>query len=127
MFLQYIFCILLFDNKYVITAFKGHKVSVNQLLGVIPETLLSKLSQTTKVDYYAKVLNGKKMFYLLLYDILENEKLSQRTLEDTFNDVIFKTLFDLAKSESIRRCFISEQLSKIDSDYFKEIYQCVYR
>ena len=56
------------------------------------------------------------MFYLLLYGILENEKLSQRTLEDNINDVIFKTLFDLDKSESIRRSAISERLSKIDSN-----------
>jgi hypothetical protein len=51
------------------SVFKDHKVSVNQLLGVIPEALLSKLSLTTKVDYYTKVLHGKKMFYLLLYGI----------------------------------------------------------
>ena len=109
------------------SVFKDHKISVNQLLGVIPEALLSKLSLTTKVDYYAKVLHGKKMFYLLLYGIVENEKLSQRTLEDTFNDFLFKTLFDLDKSETIRRSSISERLSKIDSDYFRQIYQCVYQ
>ena len=121
------FCILISDNQIIMSLFKGHKISVNQLLGVIPEALLSKLAVTTKVDYYAKVLHGKKMFYLLLYGILENEKLSQRTLEDTFNDVIFKTLFDLDKSESIRRSSISERLSKIDSNYFKQIYQCIYQ
>lgn len=109
------------------SVFKGHKISVSQLLDIIPEALLSKLSLTTKVDYYSKVLHGKKMFYLLLYGILENEKLSQRTLEDTFNDFLFKTLFDLDKSETIRRSSISERLSKIDSDYFKQIYQCVYQ
>lgn len=109
------------------SVFKDHKVSINQLLGVIPEALLSKLSETTKVDHYAKVLHGKKMFYLLLYGILENEKLSQRTLEDTFNDSIFKTLFDLDPCESIRRSSISERLSKIDSGYFREIYQCIYQ
>lgn len=109
------------------SVFKDHKISVSQLLGVIPEALLSKLSATTKVDYYAKVLHGKKMFYLLLYGILENEKLSQRTLEDTFNDFLFKTLFDLDKSETVRRSSISERLSKIDSDYFRQIYQCVYQ
>lgn len=109
------------------SVFKDHKISVVQLLGVVPEALLSKLSSTTKVDYYAKVLHGKKMFYLLLYGILENEKLSQRTLEDTFNDYLFKTLFDLDRSETIRRSSISERLSKIDSDYFREIYQCVYQ
>lgn len=109
------------------SVFKDHKITVSQLLGVIPEALLSKLSLTTKVDYYAKVLHGKKMFYLLLYGILENEKLSQRTLEDTFNDFLFKTLFDLDKSETISRSSISERLSKIDSDYFQQIYQCVYQ
>lgn len=109
------------------SVFKDHKVSVKQLLGVIPEALLSNLSLTTKVDYYTKVLHGKKLFYLLLYGIIENEKLSQRTLEDTFNDYLFKTLFDLDKSETVRRSSISERLSKIDSDYFKQIYQCIYK
>ena len=54
--------------------FKDHKVSVNELLGLIPEALLSHLSTSTKVDYYSKVLHGKKVFYLLLYSILDNEK-----------------------------------------------------
>lgn len=62
--------------------FKDHKVGVSQLLGVIPEALLSHLSETTKVDYYSKILHGKKLFYLLMYGILENDRLSQRTLED---------------------------------------------
>lgn len=106
--------------------FKDHKIGVNQLLGVIPEGLLANLSLTTKVDHYAKVLHGKKMFYLLMYGILENEKLSQRTLEDTFNDSVFKLLFNLDEQEKIRRSSISERLSKINADYFKQIYECIY-
>ncbi|MDO5989798.1 IS4 family transposase [Flavivirga amylovorans] len=108
------------------SVFKDHKISVNELLQIIPESLLSQLSINTKVDYYAKVLHGKKMFYLLLYGILENEKLSQRSLEDTFNDPIFKTLFNLDNSETVRRSSISERLSKIDVGYFKEIFDCIY-
>jgi len=108
------------------SVFKDHKISVNQLLEVIPEALLANLSKNTKVDHYAKVLHGKKMFYLLLFGILENEKLSQRTLEDTFNDPIFKTLFDLDATETVRRSSISERLSKIDADFFRKIYQCIY-
>lgn len=107
--------------------FKDHKISAVKLLDVIPEALLSHLSLTTKVDHYTKVLNGKKMFYLLLYGILENDRLSQRTLEDTFNDTFFKTLFDLDPDESIRRSSISERLAKIDVTYFKEIYECIYQ
>lgn len=106
--------------------FKDHKISISQLLNVIPEALLSHLSKNTKVDYYSKVLHGRKLFYLLMYGIVENDRLSQRTLEDTFNDPVFKMLFDLDQSESICRSSISERLSTIDSDFFKQIYQCIY-
>lgn len=61
-----------------------------------------------------------------MYGILENDRLSQRTLEDTFNDPVFKMLFNLDQSESVRRSSISERLSKIDSNYFREIYECIY-
>jgi hypothetical protein len=106
--------------------FKDHSISIKHLLGFIPEALLANLSLTTRVDHYAKVLHGKKMFYLLLYGILDNEKLSQRTLEDTFNDAVFKLLFNLDEDETVRRSSISERLSKIDPDYFKQIYECIY-
>lgn len=66
------------------------------------------------------------MFYLLLFCIFDNEKLSQRTLEDTFNSSGFKALFGLGEEEKIRRSSISERLSKIDSNYFKEIYEQMY-
>lgn len=106
--------------------FNDHKISVSQLLGFIPEALLSHLSSTTKVDHYSKVLHGRKMFYLLLFGIIDNEKLSQRSLEDTFKDPLFKALFNLDEKQSVRRSSISERLSKIDSGYFKEIYECIY-
>lgn len=108
------------------SVFKAHKVKVRQLLEFIPESLLANLSTNTKVDYYAKVLHGKKLFYLLMYGILENDRLSQRTLEDTFNDPVFKFLFNLEPSEKVRRSSISERLSKISPDYFKQIYDCIY-
>lgn len=108
------------------SVFKDHKVGVNELLQVIPESLLEKLSSTTKVDHYAKVLHGQKLFYLLMYGVLENDRLSQRSLEDTFNDPFFKQLFHLNEDEQVRRSSISERLSKIDPDYFKQIYDCIY-
>lgn len=106
--------------------FKDHKIGINQLLEVIPEGLLANLSLSTGVDHYAKVLHGKKLFYLLMYGILENEKLSQRSLEDTFNDTVFKALFNLDEDEKVRRSSISERLSKINPEYFKQIYECMY-
>jgi transposase len=108
------------------SVFKDHKIALKQVLEFIPEALLSHLSSSTKVDHYSKVLHGKKMFYLLLFCIFDNEKLSQRTLEDTFNSSGFKALFGLGEDEKVRRSSISERLSKIDSHYFKEIYEQMY-
>ena len=108
------------------SVFKDHKISLKQVLEFIPEALLTHLSATSKVDHYSKVLHGKKMFYLLLFCIFDNENLSQRTLEDTFNSSGFKALFGLGEEEKVRRSSISERLSKIDSNYFKEIYEQMY-
>jgi transposase len=108
------------------SVFKDHQFPLKQILEFIPKDLMSHLSATTKVDYYSKVLHGEKIFYLLLFCIFDNEKLSQRTLEDTFNSTGFKVLFGLGEDEKIRRSSISERLSKIDSNYFKEIYEYMY-
>ncbi|MCB4234608.1 hypothetical protein LDL59_04340 [Kaistella anthropi] len=95
------------------SVFKDHKISLKQVLEFIPEALLTHLSATTKVDYYSKVLHGKKMFYLLLFCIFDNEKLSQRTLEDTFNSSGFKALFGLGEKEKVRRSSISRGSPKL--------------
>lgn len=42
--------------------FKDHKISASQLLGLIPQDLLSQLSLSTHVDHYTKVLHGIKCF-----------------------------------------------------------------
>lgn len=126
MFLLCKFCIFIADNQLFMSVFKDHKISLKYVLEFIPEALLSHLSASTKVDHYSKVLHGKKMFYLLLFCIFDNEKLSQRTLEDTFNSSGFKALFGLGEDEKVRRSSISERLSKIDSNYFKEIYEQMY-
>jgi len=114
------------DNQGDMAIFKDHNITVKQLLGFIPEALMANLSLTTKIDHYAKVLHGNKLFYLLLYGILDNDRLSQRSLEDTFNDSVFKVLFNLDEDEKVRRSSISERLSKVDPDYFRQIYEFIY-
>ncbi len=61
-----------------------------------------------------------------MYGILENERLSQRTLEDTFNDTVFKLLFNLDTEETVRRSYISDRLFVVDAYYFKKIYDTIY-
>ena len=89
---------LIADNQLIMSVLKTTKSPSSKFWSLFPEALLTHLSATTKVDYYSKVLHGKKNV-LLLFCIFDNEKLSQRTLEDTFNSSGFKALFGLGEEE----------------------------
>lgn len=55
--------------------FRDHKISINHLLGFISKPSCPIYNRLLKL-IIPKVLHGKKMFYLLMYGILRNEKLS---------------------------------------------------
>jgi transposase len=106
--------------------FKEHKTNIQQILRLIPDNLLSKLALNTKVDYCAKILQGERLFYLLLYAILRSERISQRYLEDVFKTNHFKFLFNYSVDLKISHSSISEKLSKINLDFFKQSYEAIY-
>lgn len=100
--------------------------TLKQILSVIPDDLLSKLTVDTKVDYCSKVLFGKHMFYLLLYGILKTDKLSQRTLADIFSDPFFRTLFNIEGDRKLAHSSLSDRLSCIDMNFFRLSYDHIY-
>lgn len=106
--------------------FKEHKTNIQQILRLIPDKLLSKLALNTKVDYCAKILQGERLFYLLLYAILRSERISQRYLEDVFKTNHFKFLFNYSVDLKVSHSSISEKLSKINLDFFKQSYEAIY-
>ena len=106
--------------------FKEHKVGLVELIREIPEAELTRLSQKTNVDYYTKVLSGKLVFYLLLYGMLQIDRLSQRGLRDAFKSPMFRTLFHYHKKKEITHSSISERLGVIEVDFFREAYECIY-
>lgn len=108
------------------STFKEHKISIQKILSLIPEDLLSTLAKETKVDYCAKVLYGERLFNLLLYGILTTERTSQRTLEDLFRSDFFKTMFCYSPGLKVARSSISTRLSTIDIDFFRLAYERVY-
>lgn len=102
------------------------KVSVKQLLELIPDKELVRLARQTGVDYRAKVLYGKSMFYLLLYSLASSEKTSLRTLEDIFNSQRFKVLFKLDPGQTTRYNSLSDRLSTMELSFFEQAYRLVY-
>ena len=107
--------------------YTGQKINVQKVMGLIPDDLLSTLSKDTKVDYCAKVLYGERMFNLLLYGLLTTDRTSQRTLEDLFKSELFKAMFCYDAGMKISHSSISTRLSKIDSEFFRLVYENIYK
>jgi len=107
--------------------YTGQKINVQKVMGLIPDDLLSTLSKDTKVDYCAKVLYGQRIFNLLLYGILTTDRTSQRTLEDLFKSNLFKAMFCYDAGMKVVHSSISTRLSKIDSEFFRLVYENVYK
>lgn len=105
----------------------NHKISLADILREIPEESLTRISRKTKVDYCTKVLHGKLMFYLLIYGLLRVDRLSQRGLADAFSSPLFRTIFNVDAKKRISHSSISERLSVIELDFFKQAYECIYR
>lgn len=104
----------------------NNRVSIVQLLSVIPEEDIRKIAKKTRVDYYSKILDGKSLLYLLLYSLIETQRNSLRSMEDIFNSSSFKFLFNLDSSKKVKFNSISERLSVINIDFFKKVYDTIY-
>lgn len=105
----------------------NHNISLPEIIRQIPDDALARISKDTKVDYCTKVLNGKLMFYLLLYGLLRVDRLSQRGLSDAFSSPLFRTLFNFHGKKTLSHSSISERLSCIDIDFFRLSYECIYQ
>lgn len=103
-----------------------NKISIIQLLSLIPDEDIRKIAKRTHVDYYTKILDGKSLLCLILYSLIECQRNSLRTMEDIFNSSSFKFLFNLDSSRSVKYNSISERLSVINIDFFKKSYELIY-
>ncbi len=104
----------------------SHNLSVEELLDLIPDELLDKLSAASNVNYQVKKLYGKNVFYLLLYGYLESTKVSLRELEDIYNSQKFQFLFNIDTKNGIKYNSLSDRLAAMNPNYFEEIYRFLY-
>jgi hypothetical protein len=103
------------------------KISIIQLLSILPNEELNKIAVKTNVNYYVKVLDGKSIFYLILYALVECRRNNLRTMEDIFNSPQFKFLFNLNTDKTVKYNSISERLSVINVDFFRQAYDLTYK
>jgi hypothetical protein len=65
-------------------------MTVEQLIKLIPEKEFNFLSTETKVDYQVKKLYGSTIFKLILFSMLNSNKLSLRVMEAYLKSAQFK-------------------------------------
>jgi hypothetical protein len=107
--------------------FKEDGIGVEDLLKLIPEDLLLDLAKETNVDYQVKKLYGRNVFNLLLFALIEKERIGLRGLEDMYGSRTFKTIFNLpASTKSAKYNSFSARLAKMNVEFFEQAYQSVY-
>jgi hypothetical protein len=65
---------------------------VDKILALIPDDLLTGLAIETGVDYYAKKLQGRVLFRLLLYSLLTQKDNSLRSIASIYESALFNML-----------------------------------
>jgi len=107
-------------------ATESKSISVLQILSLLPSDELNRIAKRTNVNHYVKVLDGESVFYLLLYSLVECQRNSLRTMEDIFNSSAFKFLFNLPADKTVKYNSISERLSVINPEFFKQAYELIF-
>jgi len=101
-------------------------IHARDLLKLIPEDSFASIIKDTNVDFQVKKLFGRTMFFLLLYGLLDSKKSSLRTLEQSFKTNKFKVLFKIDPLQNIKFNSLSDRLSTMNVDFFKEVYEMIY-
>lgn len=106
---------------------KKANITITQLLSLLPDKEINQIAKATQINRYVKVLDGKSIFYLILYSLVESQRNSLRTMEDIFNSSTFKFLFNLSTDKTVKYNSISERLSKINVEFFRQVYELIYK
>jgi len=100
-------------------------MTVEELLGLIPEEHLDFLSAETKVDHQVKKLTGVVIFKLILFSMLGSQKVSLRVMENILQSARFKKFAGIdevnAKYNSIR-----DRICTINADFFKQLFETIF-
>jgi hypothetical protein len=95
------------------------------LLQLVAEDKLRVLAVETKVDHYAKKLDGLMMFQLILFSFLNRKRVSLRVMEEFLCSASFRHLSNRADIDA-KYNSLSERISLIKAEYFEQIFYYVY-
>lgn len=100
-------------------------MNASELLKLIPKGTFSSLALETEVDHQVKKLSGEVVFKLILFSMLNCEKLSLRVMESFLSSAQFKSF---AHTESLHSRYnsIRDRICTIRAEYFEKLFQRVF-
>lgn len=100
-------------------------MKVNDLLKLIPSQTFRDLAIETKVDTQVKKLSGEVIFKLILFSMLNSDKLSLRVMETFLQSAHFKSFsgYDILDS---RYNSIRDRICTINAEYFEKLYATIF-
>lgn len=100
-------------------------MTVNALLKLIPKQTFQDLAAETRVDEQVKKLSGELMFKLILFSMVNSEKLSLRVMETFLQSAQFKSFtgFDIIDS---RYNSIRDRICTMEVEYFEKLFSQIF-
>jgi len=101
-------------------------MSAKEIIGLIPDDLFEFLTLETGVDYQVKKLTGESVFKLILFSMLESNKLSLRVMESFLESSRFQ-YFVQNNDLSVKYNSIRDRICTINTDYFERLFQEIFQ
>ena len=99
-------------------------MNVEKILQLIPESELEFLSAETKVDHQVKKLSGALVFKLILFSMLNSQRVSLRVMEQFFCSASFRNFSGTEQETKYNS--IRDRIATINSEYFHRIFMLLF-
>lgn len=101
------------------------ELTVTDLTSLIKDEVLERLSREVEADKWVIKLKAPSVFKLILYSLLEDERLSLRIMETNYSTPSFKAYAPETLDKHTAHSSIRDRLVNINADYFKSLHSHV--
>jgi hypothetical protein len=101
---------------------RAQSVLASELVALLGDNLLEDLAKSLQADKWVIKLKTATVFKLVLYSLLDSERISLRTMADQFTSIPFQTLEQSILGQSTAHSSLRDRLINIDVRFFERIY-----
>jgi len=101
---------------------RAQSVLASELVALLGDNLLEDLAKSLQADKWVIKLKTATVFKLVLYSLLDSERISLRTMADQFTSIPFQTLEQSIVGQSTAHSSLRDRLINIDVRFFERIY-----